>query len=274
MKYISLIMDVKESKKYSIEDRNNIQEFMIACTEQLNVVFEDAQEFPVVFSAGDEVQGLFKDLTAAVLYLRMFEILIHPVRIRAGIGIGAWTVKVANGSSTQQDGPTYHQARSALIEAQKRQTQRYRINSEYGDELANNLINMSCVLKEQQGIQQNVALLIMELLFPIEKKGMMSYDHQIMKRLLHLKYRYKMQINHSNESDTSQNEDLLRIIEPILIDGTNYNTEEVISKKNMSYYIAEIMGCKRQNADKLIKRGNLLAIRNMDYTALQYIESR
>jgi transcriptional regulator len=40
----------------------------------------------------------------------------------------------------------------------------------------------------------------------------------------------------------------------------------------MSGNIAEIIGTTRQNIDNIIKRGNSLIIRNMDYVALQYIE--
>lgn len=239
-------------------------------------------EFPVTFSAGDEVQGLFRDLTAAVMYLRLFEMMVRPVKVRAGIGVGEWNVRIKDGMSTQQDGPAYHMARRAIEEARGKQTQRYRVCSESDDELINHLINASFSLKQQQGYMQNIAQMIMELLYPFQKKNLMSYDYEVIKELLNMKYHYK--IGYRRFSLASNNltargqeaeeleERLLKVIEPIYIDGSSYDSEEAVMKKNMSSRIAEILGCKRQNADMLIKRGNVIVIRNMDYVALQYLE--
>lgn len=129
---------------------------------------------------------------------------------------------------------------------------------------------------------QNIAQMIMELLYPFQKKNLMSYDYEVIKELLNMKYHYK--IGYRRFSLASNNltargqeaeeleERLLKVIEPIYIDGSSYDSEEAVMKKNMSSRIAEILGCKRQNADMLIKRGNVIVIRNMDYVALQYLE--
>lgn len=282
LNYVSLIIDIENSRRYSIHERNSMQEFIVECMERLNKVFEKSLEFKMVFSAGDEVQGLFKNVTAAILYMRIFEMMIQPVKLRAGIGMGEWNIKIEDGISTQQDGPVYHRARNAIEEVKKMQTQRYRINSENNDDLVNNLLNASCILKEKQGYMQNIAQIIMELLYPFEKEADITYNYDIIRELLDIKYRYRigayykrmtgkipaMQVENAEEL----NRDKLKIVEPIYIDGKNFASEEVIIKKNMSSNIAEVIGCKRQNADMLIKRGNTIAIRNMDYVALQYIE--
>lgn len=81
---------MKRSRSYSVEDRNSIQNFIITVIEELNEVFSGSLAKNVEFSGGDEVQGLFLDPEAAYLYFRMFCMLIFPVEIRAGIGVGEW----------------------------------------------------------------------------------------------------------------------------------------------------------------------------------------
>lgn len=248
----------------------------------MNKAFEHSLEFPFTFSAGDEMPGLFNDITSAVLYMRIFELMIHPVRIRAGIGVGEWNVKIKNGSSTQQDGPVYHRARRTVEEVRKRQTQRFRIDSDNNDEMINHLINASGPLKEQQGYMQNMAQIIMEFLYPFEKDDRIIYDSHTIRELLNIKYSYKIGMPSFKTTGSSQtrkgsmpeevNSAQLKAIDPVYLDGMNFDSEEVIIKRNMSSDIAKIMGCKRKNADMLIKRGHIIAIRNMDYVALQYIE--
>ena len=281
LKYVSLIIDVENSRGYDTEERNVMQEFMIDCIKKLNVLFSGAIQFEMTFSAGDEMQGLFRDVTSAVLYLRLFEMLIRPVKIRAGIGVGEWNVKIEDGLSTEQDGPVYHRARQAIEEVYKKQTQRYRICSGLDDTLMNHLLNASCILKEQQGYMQNIAFIIMELLYPFSKGDLVVYKHDIITDLLKIKYEYKIgkRTNYqkalglySGDADTCLHEDVLYVVDAINIDGASLESEDMVIKKNMSSNIAEVLGCKRQNADMLIKRGNSIVIRTMDYTALQYLE--
>lgn len=67
---------------------------MNQCINNLNGLFREDIQFEVTFSAGDELQGLFDNVVTALLYFRLFEILIAPVKIRAGVGVGDWTVKM------------------------------------------------------------------------------------------------------------------------------------------------------------------------------------
>ena len=86
--YACLIMDIENSKKYDVSERNEIQQYMNQCINNLNGLFHEDIQFEVTFSAGDELQGLFDNVVTASLYFRLFEILIAPVKIRAGIGVG------------------------------------------------------------------------------------------------------------------------------------------------------------------------------------------
>lgn len=270
--YVTLIIDIEKSKTYKIRDRNYIQRYMMLCVEQLNILFRDDIEFEVTFSAGDELQGMFLNVTSAVLYFRLLEIIMKPVQIRAGIGVGEWTVKIQEGMSTQQDGPAYHRARQAIEEAHKMQLHNVRIYSDRDDILANHLINASNSLKKLQISKQNIVLVILELLYPFITPQM-SIDNNIIKILILEKLNYnKMRANRTEMRETSYNISKIPKATPIIIDGINIEAEEAIVKKYTSTVISEILGSTRQNADSIIKRGNSNKIRSLDFMALQYVE--
>ena len=280
--YASLIIDIEKSRVYGIDDRNILQNYMLYCIEKLNVLFKDNIEHDVIFSAGDELQGLFSDVTTAIMYFRLLEMLLKPVNLRAGVGIGTWTVKIANGVSTQQDGPVYHRARYAIEEAYSKPFHNIRICSDLqGSEveiLANHLVNTSNVLKRDQIYKQNIVLVIVELLCPFIKNQMKWDSYKIIKELLELKYFYRIGKRVTNyrikENDIEEElyfeEDAQ--IEPIFIDGEMNDADAYILKKSITTFIAKILGCSRQNVDSILRRGHTNKIRELDYIALQYIE--
>ena len=49
-------------------------------------LFRESIKKEVVSSAGDEFQGLFRDVRSAFLYIRKLQLLIYPIKIRCGIG--------------------------------------------------------------------------------------------------------------------------------------------------------------------------------------------
>ena len=277
--YVSLIMDIEKSRTYATEDRIELQKYMSYCIDMLNELFRENIEHDVTFSAGDELQGLFNDTTVAVMYFRLFEMLLKPVKLRAGIGVGEWTIKIDNGSSTQQDGPAYHKARQAIEEVYRNTLHNVRICSDKDDIMANHLINASRTLKNQQIYMQNIVLVILELLYPFVKWDMNVDKYQIVRELLEIKFEYRIgRARHSylRKERFMENERLyfseMPFFKPIYIDGMMEEVEERIVVKNISSTIAEILGCSRQNVDNIIKRGNSYKIRELDYMALQYIE--
>ena len=63
----------------------------VAFLKQTGIInMSKAIKFDVIFSAGDEIQGLFYSSEAAYLYFRLFNMLIYPVEVGAGIGVGEW----------------------------------------------------------------------------------------------------------------------------------------------------------------------------------------
>lgn len=116
--YAALIIDIIGSKRYQIDDRQELQKELYEKCKKLNYVFSKQLMREVDFSAGDELQGLFDSSVAAFLYIR-FLMMLFPKTIRAGIGIGQWDVVMKNGGSGAQDGSAYHRAREAIDLAEK-----------------------------------------------------------------------------------------------------------------------------------------------------------
>ncbi len=277
--YVSLIMDIEKSRKYPTEDRIELQKYISHCVDMLNELFRENIEHDVIFSAGDELQGLFNDATVAVMYFRLFEMLLKPVKIRAGIGVGEWTIKIDNASSTQQDGPAYHRARCAIEEVRKKSFHNIRIYSDRDDIMANHLLNASRTLKDQQIYKQNIVLVILELLCPFVKWETDVNRYKIVRDLLEIKFEYRIGKNprsYLTERDFSENQRLyflnFTLIKPIFINGVIDEPEDHIIVKNVSSAISDILGCSRQNVDSILRRGNANKIRELDYMALQYIE--
>lgn len=280
--YVSLIMDIEKSKKYAIRDRNEMQYYLDICIKNLNGLFKQSMQCEVTFSAGDELQGLFDDAVTALLYFRLLEMLMKPVKIRAGIGIGGWTVRMEQGLSTQQDGPAYHRAREAIYEAHRMQLHNVRIYSEEDDVLANHLINASLPLKRQQIYMQNIVQVLIELLFPFVRECGKIREYDAIKELLAIKFEYKLGskngglYSHRNIAMEQKNIDLGILPEslPIYINGNMEEAEPTIIRKNTATIISEILRCSRQNVDSIMRRGNVNKIRELDYVALQYVEKK
>lgn len=302
--YTALFIDVKDSQSYADEQRFRIQVYMQSYINLLNKLFREDIAHDVVINAGDSMQGLFKSTTTAVMYFRLMELLMHPVRIRAGIGIGEWNIQIRSQdvgleyvTSAQQDGQTYHLARKAIDEVYKKPLHNVHICSDEDDTFTNYLLNASKTIKEDQIHKQNQVLLVMELLYPFRKekqhlesedviidllKMKLSYQHKLRQRL----ETYADRISNSyveasmaidfkkNMDDKVCLERSVVICDPIAIDGQMKTPEKSILKKNMAERIAKILGCSRQNAASIIKSGNANKIREMDYMALQYIEQK
>lgn len=270
--YVSLIMDIEKSREYKVDERNEIQKYMVDCIKKLNKLFASGLECEIIFSAGDELQGLFTDLTMAVMYFRILEILLHPVKIRGGIGVGEWNVKILNGLSTQQDGPAYHRAREAIREVKKKQLQNIRICSGDDDVMCNHLMNAAHLMKNQQAYRQNRVLAVLELLYPFAKGSMWTEKSEIIQQILQMKFEYEIGQGKKLEAKLNFSDHLE--IHSIIIDGDMKDAEEHIVKKNMAETVAQMLRCTRQNAASIIKSGNSNKIRELDYMALQYIDRK
>ncbi len=125
--YTALIFDVIESRKF--KDRFEIQGFLKNAVEICNGLFQELLCKPVMFSAGDEMQGLFYSAQDAYRYFAFFSRLAYPVQLRCGIGFGELDVFSADWMTTELDGPAYHRAREAIALCHEGQDQLVIFNS-------------------------------------------------------------------------------------------------------------------------------------------------
>lgn len=279
MKYTAFMVDIVKSKKLSKENREEVQYYIKRCLEVLNRVFRPSLEFDVIFSAGDEFQGLFHDPSSAVLYYRLLKMILAPLDIRCGIGVGEWDVKIENGTSSEQDGSAYHNAREAIQLAHNTSGSYIVLNAKSENDLyINTLLNASYLLMQKQSMYQNQVHLLIELMLPLVDNNSMRLD--MLKEILPL-MQDKEKLDFYTYSNTKKNNVIQNIYnatfdsEPINILSEYIVKEKMLLepsiKKGISTKIAGITDTTRQNIDNVIASANILAIRNIDLTALIFI---
>ena len=261
-KYSVLMVDLKNSRLYDIQDRNNIQNSILSSINILNKIFKNSIEKEVEFSAGDEIQGLFVSPKSAYLYYRLFSTIIFPIEIHSGIGFGTWDIKVDSASSTAQDGTVYHYARKAIDEAKK--SLEYSVlfySKSKNDIIVNSLINASTLLSSKQSEYQNKLMLLAEILYPIASEDIIEYEK--LKELLKFiqfekKENLTIDIDYPIISTQSEKESF-------------YITKG--KKRGLSTQISKLLGVSRQSIEKAVKTGNIYELRNLTIAVLKAMDS-
>ena len=261
-KYSVLMIDLKNSRSYDIQDRKNIQNFIIDRVEILNRIFKNSIEKKVEFSAGDEIQGLFISPKSAYLYSRLFSMLTFPVQTHSGIGYGTWDIVVENGGTTAQDGIVYHNARKAIDEAKN--SLEYSVlfySKNKNDIIINSLINGATLLSSKQSEYQNKLMLLAEILYPIVSSDMIECEK--LKEILKF-VQFEKKENLIIDIDYP-------VISTQLEKEKFYITEG--KKRGLSTQISKILGVSRQSIEKAIKSGNIYEIRNITIAILRAMEN-
>ena len=261
-KYSVLMVDLKNSRSYNIQDRNNIQNSILSSINILNKIFKNSIEKEVEFSAGDEIQGLFVSPKSAYLYYRLFSTIIFPIEIHSGIGFGTWDIKVDSASSTAQDGTVYHYARKAIDEAKK--SLEYSVlfySKSKNDIIVNSLINASTLLSSKQSEYQNKLMLLTEILYPIASGDMIEYEK--LKELLKF-IQFEKKENLIIDIDYP-------VISTQLEKESFYITEG--KKRGLSTQISKLLGVSRQSIEKAVKTGNIYELRNITIAILKAMDS-
>lgn len=276
MIYSAIMIDIVDSKKLTKNDREDIQIYIKNCLSTLNKVFKPSLVFDVVFSAGDEVQGLFKSPLAPYLYFRLLKMILDPVQIRCGIGVGSWDVKIVNGVSTEQDGSAFHNARDAIEQAHKKSELSVLYKSSNKNDLyVNSLISTSFDFSQKQTKQQRLVSLLIELLTPLYSEDDM--DIKIIEELIQLINKKKLipffdtdiSIFEALDNFINKNNYYPINIKDALNNNKIYNESTII--KGLSQKLSDCFGTSRQNIEKSIDRSNVDIIRNLDLTALMFI---
>lgn len=279
-KYTALIMDIKKSRAYNTKLRKKMQIYIMEVIGELNFIFQNSLEKEVSFSAGDEVQGLFSSVEAAYLYFRLFDMLLSPIEIRAGIGIGEWNVVIKGAGTTAQDGTAYHNARFAINATEE--TLGYSVLLFSGtktDIIVNSLLNSATVLMNKQSHYQNEIMLLTELLYPITVYDIINISG--LKRLAKLVQQKSFYLKDDVFDKQNKESVFLRInIQSIKSRTINAGDETTLffvvggKVRGLPIQLAEFLGVSRQSIDRTIKNGNIYEARNLAIAVLKYLRSQ
>ncbi len=259
--FAALMIDIKNSRGYSLPHREEIQSYIADLYRELNRLFADQLEHEVEFSAGDELQGLFCTPESAYCYLRLFRMLLWPVQVRAGIGVGRWDVRLPGEGSTAQDGQAYHRCRSAIKEAEEKGESNivYCAESEL-DEQVNFAMSMESLLTQRYSTHQNDLLLLTELLYPVAGVGDLSSLAYVMERREHYGY-------YASRGKPSVFRKLRKPPMTIQPKQNDWNNKT----RGIPTAVSNYSGISRQSVEKTMKAANMFAARNAAIMALKLI---
>ena len=272
MAYTVLMVDIRKSRQYQQLERQELQDFYLKVVELLNRIFADALVKNVEFSAGDELQGLFKRMDAAFLYLRLLRMLLWDREIYAGIGHGDWTVQVSGRGTTFQDGPVYHHAREALETCKKAKDYSVVVCTDAGlDGMNSAMLNSLFSLNERITRYQNELWLLLEILWPVGDCSIMNESHiQAMVDLLNYKCTLSIfgkKIQRSIFRTIKENgmfirPALTRKNHDVLMPG---HLHGAVSK------LTEVTGLQQQSVDKALKKSNVFVERNTAFAVAAFL---
>ena len=232
----------------------------------------------MAFSAGDEVQGLFDSSENAYLYFRMFELFLHPVKLRAGIGVGDWEVRMEGQGSTSQDGTAYHNARYAIERTQDGEENEILLYSADRDYMINALIGHLSAMAERRSIYQNQLALLTEWMFPLlEKKTSEHMPAKFLEAegLLQRKNGFDHEIGRVNKSlpfdrlnrGALENVGVVLLREEEGLKDFFYITRG--KQRGIPTQLANVLGMNRQSIEKTLRAAEVFSARNMALAALK-----
>ncbi len=265
----ALMLDLKKSKSYSYERRNEIQNYLLEITGILSDVFKKRLDRNLYFSGGDELQGLFKDPEGAFLCLRMFWRALYKIECHAGIGIGEWNTVVDKRSTFFQDGPVYHMARKA-IDTSKKETNYAAIivTNTKQDPVINAMLNACYRFTYSNSSYQNELAILLEYRYPLLRdyplnpKALEAYFRAVQKEA------DKHNASKAQTDSFTNSSPILRLNESIKADVEFYQqTDEVIFQSGHPYgaasEIAKHTGLKRQAVDAALRKAEVYTERSI-----------
>ena len=269
-KYAALIVDIKSSRTYDNEFRNDMQSFLYDTISILNDVFRESLQKQVEFSAGDEMQGLFSSAEAAYLYFRWLNMLASPIRLRAGIGVGTWNVVLEKAGTTAQDGPAYHNARYAIDTVKSIDGYSILLYSGGSEDLIiNSTINTSTLIINKDSEHQVLLMILTEIMYPIyvdnifnlEKLYMLEYA--IKNRYYFNSIRHNGHVSNRTYEYIINSHDYAHVISPVFVEWTDDMFYVTNGKtRGIATNLSNILNIKRQSIDYSVRASNLYEARN------------
>ena len=274
--YCAIIFDIIDSRKY--EDRYNVQRVVKDSIDYLNYLFSNEIVKKVVFGAGDEFQGLFKNVEAAFLYARKLQLLVYPVKIRCGIGYGSVKYLEDNWNSTEIDGEAYYNAREALVNIPGKGSSVifFKLNTKF-DKYINMYSLSNAEIKNKQSQMARLIELLIDITCPImDKKSWYKVESaEFYERLLVLKL-FLIDERRINVHLHPQKERIIDINNELLYKVCEFNKVQNMDSSNLyidcywerglSSLVADIIDTSRQNVEKHVYLGRIHILHFVKFT--------
>ena len=287
-KYAAIIIDIKDSRKMHNKDRIFAQDKLYDIIQFINAIYADVLIKKVEFSAGDSIQGLFKDLRNAFNAYLFIRNLFYPFQLRCGIGyasIRGFIDKKYNEFTTNMiDGRAYHLANEAILEC-KESENAFLVYSEYAkdDILVNQIMHTVDLLLNEQTKNQADICNFFNLIYPINYHNLTIDTTKYCMYLIDT-----LSKNHYTYNFSTNNEDLKLYIE--LMKEIYHNTRKnQYDQQNMNYenhtfyedmfptkldvLLADFLQTSRQNIAKIKQKSHADEIRKLELCVMSYFEN-
>ncbi|MEJ2048940.1 MAG: SatD family protein [Calditrichota bacterium] len=147
--YTVIIGDISRSKQLNGMDRYQTQLFVKSAIVQINEEFQSFIEAPMTITKGDEFQGLIDSPGHAYQIIQVLEKMVFPIQVRYGLGVGQ-IYRMGGTLPIEMDGPAFHKANQALIQAKKCKTGTWFISEvEAYDKLVNTILSLVSAIKSR-----------------------------------------------------------------------------------------------------------------------------
>lgn len=262
--YSALMVDMRHSRYLSDSRRQSAQEDLADAMDCANELFKTELEMPLMFSAGDELQGLFRSTAGAFLAYRFIKILVQTVDLRGGIGVGEWKTRMQSALSTEQDGSAYHRARRAIAMSEKDKYSNLKIIDASGVSREKELCTAGCleiIGKRNESQRSNCE--VVELLRPLVLHE--GRDAALSKRCVEL---FEARISKKygagdNSSDCA----------PVALGGSlNFSVDNIrTSHVGLAGQMSVAMGKTRQGLEKSLRLANVVRERELAAFAVYFL---
>ena len=280
MKYAAVMFDVVDSRRYL--DRYDVQRILMESISYLNYIFRDSIKKEVVSSAGDEFQGLFRDVQSAFLYIRKLQLLIYPIKTRCGIGYGEIKYDIEEWSSSAYDGLAYYLARDAIKAITRKKSNAICFNTmSKNDRYLNVFCASNIEIKSKQSQIAKLIELVADIISPIFA---LEEDPRFYEFVLQNRLQLIHQEQWNKVIGRYRDEELLNVNLGMLFDLRNLHEERDCFEKffvmeeywirGMSTIIAQIMNTSRQNIDRYVSLGKIKESRTMDRAIYEMLGER
>lgn len=270
MSSTALIIDIRKSRKMTAEARMQAQLRLRDCINALDPVFAPYLQYKLEFSGGDGVEGVFCTAAAAYLYCRLFMLLVYPVSVRCGLGLGTIDVCIDNEKTNAQDGTAFHRARRCLEAGRKESDHSVLFCADNEqDIIVNALLLCASLLHSQHTAVRHNYQLLFELHSPI------VFDDQMAERFKTASPAFlKLASEHRKGKNPNPLTDLEAFM-PVILNGFDLTSLTVSTRKHgLATAAAKTSGVKPQNVQKIWDRGSAVQIRDIETAAVLMLRER